>query len=426
MQIPLGPSSTKRDNKKQEGQIPPLFKGERGDPPFLLSFLFILLFFFSSSNLNAESWSGYFAVEGRYFLNDPLLSEQREQEVSIAGQPEFYQEWEATSLTIAPFFRIDSADSERSHFDLRELFVLWYPGDIEVGIGIRKIFWGVTESQHLVDIINQTDLVEFPDAEEKLGQPMVNLSILKAWGTLDFFILPYFRERTFPGPKGRLRSALVVDTDQARFESGAKNTRLDAAIRYSQSFGDWDIGLSHFKGTNREPTFLLGSDGAGKPVLIPFYQQIDQSGLDLQHIMDVWLLKLEVIHRSGQGPSFQAWTAGFEYTFTGIFDSKADLGVLGEWLYDSRGKIARTPFEDDIMFGLRLALNDMDDSALLLGMIQDLDQSAKLLTIEGSRRFGEHWQASLEGFIFMQQDQNDLLFTQRDDDFFQMTLAYYF
>ncbi len=388
--------------------------------------LFFIVFLIPSSGFAAASWSGYFAVEGRYFLSDPLLSEQREQEVSIAGQPEFYQEWATASLTIAPFFRIDSADSERSHFDLRELFVLWYPGDVEVGIGIRKIFWGVTESQHLVDIINQTDLVELPDGEEKLGQPMVNLSISKAWGTLDFFLLPYFRERTFPGAKGRLRSALVVDTDQARFESGAKNTHFDTAMRYSHSFGDWDLGLSHFKGTSREPTLLPGNNGSGKTVLIPFYQQIDQSGLDLQHIIDVWLLKLEAIHRSGQGPSFQAWTAGFEYTFTGIFDSKADLGALGEWLHDSRGKIASTPFEDDLMIGLRLALNDMDDTALLLGVIQDLDQSEKLLTLEGSRRFGEHWQASLEGFIFMQQDANDLLFTQRDDDFFQLTFAYYF
>lgn len=388
-------------------------------------FLVGLAFFFSSADLKAETWSGYFAVEGRYFLNDPLHSGQREQQVSIAGQPEFYQEWATTSLTIAPFFRIDSADSERSHFDLRELFVLWYPDDFEVGIGIRKIFWGVTESQHLVDIINQTDLVELPDGEEKLGQPMINFSLLKDWGTVDFFVLPYFRERTFPGQKGRLRSFLFVDSDQARFESGAENRHLDLALRYSQSVGDWDVGLSHFKGTSREPTLLPGSDGAGKPVFIPFYEQVDQSGLDLQRIIDVWILKLELIHRSGQGPSFHAWTTGFEYTFTGIFDSKADLGAIGEWLHDSRNERA-TPFEDDLMFGLRLVLNDMDSTEFLLGLIQDLDHASKLLTLEGERRFGDHWKLEVEGSIFMEQDPNDLLFTQRDDDFFQLTLAYYF
>lgn len=372
-----------------------------------------------------ENWSGYFAVEGRYFLNDPIHPGQKEQQASIAGQPEFYEEWANTSFTAASFFRIDSADTERSHFDLREFFVLWYPDDFELGIGIRKIFWGVTESQHLVDIINQTDLVELPDGEEKLGQPMINLSILKDWGTLDFFILPYFRERTFPGRRGRLRGALFVDADQSRFESGAEKSHLDLALRYSQSLGDWDIGFSHFKGTSREPRFLPGSDAAGRAVLVPLYEQIDQSGIDLQRIIDVWLLKLELIHRSGQGPSFQAWTAGFEYTFTGIFGSKADLGAIGEWLHDSRGEKS-SPFEDDLMLGLRLALNDMDSTEFLLGVIQDLDQSAKMISIEGARRFGDHWKAGLEGLIFLQQSQSDLLFTQRDDDFFQVTLAYYF
>jgi len=390
----------------------------------LLLFFFMAAFFPSPADA-VESWSGYFSVEGRYFLNDPIHPGQKEQQASIAGQPEFYREWTTTSLTIAPFFRIDSTDSKRSHFDLREFFVLWYPDDFELGIGIRKVFWGVTESQHLVDVINQTDLVELPDGEEKLGQAMINLSILKDWGTLDFFILPYFRERTFPGHRGRLRGALFVDTDQSRFESGSKKYHLDTAMRYSHSLGDWDVGLSHFKGTSREPTFLLGKDGSGKPTLIPFYAQIDQSGLDLQGIIDVWLLKLELIHRSGQGPSFQAWTTGFEYTFTGIFDSKADLGAIGEWLHDSRGEKS-SPFEDDLMLGLRLALNDMDSTEFLLGMIQDLDHKSKVVSLEGARRFGDHWKLELEGLIFVQQNQTDLLFTQRDDDFFQLTLAYYF
>ena len=82
----------------------------------------------------------------------------------------------------------------------------------ELRVGLRKVFWGVTESQHLVDIINQTDLVESLDGEEKLGQPMINYALINDWGTLDLYLLPYFRERTFSGINGRLRSSLYVDT----------------------------------------------------------------------------------------------------------------------------------------------------------------------------------------------------------------------
>ncbi len=89
----------------------------------------------------------------------------------------------------------------------------------ELRIGVRKVFWGVAESQQLVDIINQTDLVENVDGEDKLGQPMVNIALIRSWGTVDFFLLPWFRERTFPGQVGRLRFAQPVDTDNPAYES---------------------------------------------------------------------------------------------------------------------------------------------------------------------------------------------------------------
>ena len=82
--------------------------------------------------------------------------------------------------------------------------------------GFDKVFWGVMESSHLVDYINQTDAVEDVDGEDKLGQPMLHLGLQRDWGDLNFFYLPYFRERTFPGRHGRLRAFLVVDTDRAR------------------------------------------------------------------------------------------------------------------------------------------------------------------------------------------------------------------
>ena len=375
----------------------------------------------------AREWSGYVAIEGRLFKNEALFDEQKSRSASLAAEPEFYHEWEGgSSFTFAPFLRLDSADSERSHFDLRELFFLWVRDEFELGIGIRKVFWGVTESQHLVDIINQTDLVEFPDGEDKLGQPMANFSAARDWGTVDLYVMPYFRERTFPGSEGRLRSTLIIDTDQAEFESGAEERHLDAAVRYSHTIGDWDVGLSHFRGTGREPTLIPGTDDSGDPVLIPFYEQIAQTGMDLSWVAGEWLWKLETIHRTGQGDAFFAWTGGFEYTFTGVAESRMDLGVIGEWLRDTRGGEATTDFENDIMTGLRLAVNDIASTELLIGMIQDLDSPARMLSLEASRRIGESFKLEVEGFVFAEQERDDLLYSLRNDDFLQITFAYHF
>jgi len=40
--------------------------------------------------------------------------------------------------------------------------------------------------QHLVDVINQTDLVEDIDGEEKLSQLMLNFSSVHKWGIVDW------------------------------------------------------------------------------------------------------------------------------------------------------------------------------------------------------------------------------------------------
>ncbi|UCD90752.1 MAG: hypothetical protein JSW04_04805, partial [Desulfobacterales bacterium] len=137
----------------------------------------------SASLAPAHDFSGYVAAEGRFFLYDPLYPGQKKNNASLAIQPEYYYEWEnGSSFIFVPFARIGSADSERTHFDIRELNYLWLNDLWELRVGIGKVFWGVTEFVHLVDIINQTDLVEDIDGEDKLGQPMINLSIPRNWG----------------------------------------------------------------------------------------------------------------------------------------------------------------------------------------------------------------------------------------------------
>ena len=80
----------------------------------------------------------------------------------------------------------------RTHADLREAYFLLFgeigDGEWELRVGIDQVFWGVTESQHLVDIINQIDLVEHPNGETKLGQPMVNITYSSDWGIVEFFV----------------------------------------------------------------------------------------------------------------------------------------------------------------------------------------------------------------------------------------------
>lgn len=378
--------------------------------------------------VEAGEWSGFASLEYQGFLRLPLYPEQHRAYFSAVLQPEFYHKLENSkdSFTFVPFVRADQHDPERRHADIRELTWLKVGEDYEWRLGIRKVFWGVTESQHLVDIVNQTDLVENIDTEDKLGQPMINLALIRDWGTLNFFALPGFRERTFPGVEGRLRTSPRVDTDQASYESARGRRHVDYALRWSKSISGWDIGLSQFYGTAREPRLLPGVDSAGAPVLIPRYDLIHQTGLDMQLTAGSWLWKLEAIRRRGQGPTYSALTGGLEYTFTGVFGTSMDLGLIAEYLYDDRGVNAPSPFQGDVMMGLRLAVNDVQGSEVLIGVIDDRRSHARMFNLEASRRIGRQFKLSLEARAFAGAPATDPTFFWRRDDYVQVELARYF
>lgn len=377
--------------------------------------------------VSAFELSGHVALEARGFLDDPLFPDQKRDSVSLAVQPEVYYQWKNGSrLTFTPFARIDSSDPERSHFDIREFQYLMLRDGWELRIGIGKVFWGVTEFLHLVDIINQTDLIESIDAEEKLGQPMVHLSIPRGRGVLDLFVLPYFRERTFPGRGGRLRSRVAVDTGGALYENSAREYHTDLAVRYSHTAGDWDFGVYHFHGTGREPELRPQIDRGGNLSVIPFYLQINQTGIDLQAVKGNWLLKLESIYRTGQGESFGAFVGGFEYSVINIASSNMDLGLIGEWAYDERGDEATTVFDNDLMTGIRLALNDAESTGFLIGHIRDLDGRGSVLSLESSRRLRDNWKLSIDAFLVLHASEGDPVYDLRDDDSVQLELSYYF
>jgi hypothetical protein len=382
-----------------------------------------------NSSAIANEWSGYAGLEFRGFTQTAQDTRQdHSTSLSFVFEPEYYHEWDDGDQSIAfvPFIRLDENDNERTHFDIRELTYLKVAEDWELRVGVRKVFWGVTEFQHLVDVINQTDLVENLDTEDKLGQPMINLALINDWGTVDLFVMPYFRERYFPGTSSRLRTIPHIDQSRSQFESSAKEKHVDFAARYSHYFGDWDIGVSHFYGTSRDPRLLLTTDNNGNSVFTPFYDIINQTSLDLQATKGNMLWKLEALHRSGQATTYNAIAAGFEYTFVGIMDSAIDFGLLSEYHYDDRGESASSIFEDDIAVGARLAFNDAQSSEALIGLVWDRNTGGKFFNIEASRRLSDSFLLEAQGRFFTNQKSSDPAFAFSKDDYIELFLTYNF
>jgi hypothetical protein len=373
-------------------------------------------------------------MEGTWFVDEPAYPGQEEHNLSVSAQAEFHWSWNegADSLTVTPFARWDQQDDERSHADIREFMWLHVGDGWESRIGIGKVFWGFIESHHLVDIVNQTDLVESPDGEEKLGQPMANITFGTDYGVFDLFVLPFHRPRTFPGEAGRFRGPIPISNDEAEYESSAGENHVDLAARWNHYLGDMEYALSLFAGTGRQPSeFLVPDPAAGAGLfpteLVAFYSQIVQAGLEVEYLAGDWTWKLESIFREGEAEDFFAAVGGFEYTVYDISSSGIDVGALLEVHYDERGETATTVYQNDVFLGGRLELNDVDASRLLVGLLLDNDYGSQYWTLEASRRLGESYRILLDmQFVADVDPEDSRLYAVRQDSYMRLELRRYF
>jgi hypothetical protein len=153
---------------------------------------------------------------------------------------------------------------------------------------------------------------------------------------------------------------------------------------------------------------------------------INQTGLDIQATLDSLLLKWEATIRVSESETAFATTAGFEYTFFNIMSSGIDIGLLSEYLYDSRGSTAATLMQNDFFVGARLALNDIQDSQLLAGVMVDRFSGAQFYNIEASRRFFDSFKFEVEARFFNGAIQTAPAYFLRQDSHFRMELSYHF
>ncbi len=367
--------------------------------------------------------SGFLAAEQRPFLESPAYPGQLSAgQLSLVLAPELRLRSDDRSHTfkLTPFLRVDSADS-RTHVDLREGYWRFVRDDWELLVGVNTVFWGVTESRHLVDVVNQVDFLEDIDGEDKLGQPMINVGWQRDWGRLDAFVLLGFREMRFPGTSGRLRLPLPI-SDAARYPDGRGG--VDLALRYAHYIGNFDLGVHVFRGTGREAAFVPSSPARAQ--LTPVYRKLTQVGVDLQYTRDAWLWKLEAIGRQGEGGTFGALVGGFEYTLYQALGA-GDIGLLAEYLYDGRDATApSTSFDNDLFVGARLALNDVLDTQLLAGGIVDLNDGSLAVRIEAERRLTTRLKLELEGRFFLNVAEGNVLSLFERDGFLNLRLAHSF
>lgn len=428
----------------------------------------------------AGEFGGKAALEARHFYESAEFGDG----YSAALTLNFNQALPGAKTQLAGelFARRDSADRERSHADVRELFYEVIGEDYELRLGNRRVFWGVTEGRHLVDVINQSDFVEDLSNDSKLGQPMLSYNAIGAFGSAEFFLMPYQRERTYPGPRGHPRLPFPVAEDEARYESARGRHHLDTALRYRNSFGALDLGIAWFDGTAREPDILpclrrgsgfqgteerancdlFAAAAAEAPqspfpeeltpflqalglapsdeevaaeitqrvldnlVLVPAYPRLRQLSLDALWVLDAWALKLEALRRERSGRASTAAVVGFEYTLGDVLGRGWDLGLIAEYLYDQRVDLVSSRYDHDWFLGTRLGFNDVAGTQILAGGIVDRSGDESAWQIEASGRLSDDFKLLGKWRGFSGRSGNPYLDFLEDEDLLQLTLEWYF
>lgn len=379
-------------------------------------------------------FSGAIDLETTGYKSAPLYEGQKRNSANLSISPKWGLTWNIkdhidAEITLAPFFNVHPYDSARTYSDLREAKFKYDLGKTNYTVGYDHVFWGKTESDQLVDIINQTDMLAGTD--DKLGQPLLSFSHFSDIGAASLatsiYYLPLFRERSFAGVESRNRSSITIDSDHPIYLDDTSEKTPSYAARVDSTIGSVDLGLSFFDGLSRDPGFSLNSDGSA---LQPVYGEITQVGIDGQITLDSSLLKFEAIKRNGQinrlgvEENYSSAILGIEHTLYQLRGSNADLGLIFEYAKDSRNERSLTPLENDIILGARLAVNNASDTSALLTTSIDINTNETYIRLEGQHRLNDHLSISTEAGVLTNADPNSLLYDQRNDSFLSLDISY--
>ena len=353
----------------------------------LLVLLISLLAF--SPNSMAKMPRGSIGFDAAYFPDNALFADQHSDSLQASAFGSL--DWSADitrdiRFDLSGYFHFAPQAHDTIFGDLREAIFRARVNTFDIKAGVLLENWKVLEAWSPVDLVNQKDTAEDYQGNVKLGQPGISVQTFYSDLVLSALILPYNRERRVAEGKDRLRTLPAPILDST-FENGQSDTSF--ALRIQYRLGDLDLALSQFWGHSREPVYLAVIEQSLLIGFNEYYEDIAQTGLEIQYVLGDTVLKTEFINQTGGGDNFTGGGIGSETTFNRITNGFDAITVYLEGYYDSRNELTTlTPFQKDIYAGFRYNLNDVSDSLVDLRFTHDLEFHSNLIDVKASRRLG--------------------------------------
>ena len=233
---------------------------------------------------------------------------------------------------------------EQWAFDLRDTYLDYSNGPLDVRIGKQQIVWGESVGLFFADVVNAKDLREYvlPDFDLiRIPQWAVDVELAHEPWHLETVWLPFLQFNKLgvsgsafafplPAPPGL---AFTVQ-DPSKPPNSFKNGELGVRLSYLRN--GWDVGLFYFHGWDRFPT-LYRSIAASVYHFAPKYQPANLVGGSCsKEIADIVFKGEFVVNPKGRFATFDGtdgngivakpfvdYLVGADYTFFG----KLETGV---------------------------------------------------------------------------------------------------
>ena len=235
---------------------------------------------------------------------------------------------------------------------------------------------------------------------------MVNLSLVRDWGILDFYIMAGFREQVLPGTEGRPGLPIGVDDDATTFPFEDRLYQgMDYAVRWQHSWESIEWALSFFDGASRDPNMNFNFD-LSDPRIIASYYPIQQLGVEFLYILNGWIFTFESALVDGQYQrdievdTYMSSVVGLETTFGGLLGSNIDLILNANFFYDERQNDIATFFEHDLMLAFIFPFNDEYDSRINVIAITDVSDDEGIFALQAERRLTDSWKVVVSAVYF--------------------------
>lgn len=375
------------------------------------------LLLIAASALLAGDWKS----KGETTLESRLFEDDHEAQTQDSGLGMFARleldvkqgPWRAN---LRGFGRLDRKDSERDLTAIEEFWAGYRDERWEARLGYQMLNWTATEAFHPADMVNSRNLDSNIENPEKLGELMLSLRRRLGEGGLTFYYMPYLEAPRLPGGESRLsflpaggvyRNAVwVKDRDELADDDWADQFGL----RFNQTIGDVDFSLHYLDHLDRsQPQVALDFDNGIQ--VTPVYFRVVDLGLTYLQVIGPVIFKLEAGHRDfveadavllaqigstgvTQPLDHDQIAFGLEYGLSHENGSETTWLLEGMTVtgVNKDERAALSPWQRDMLAGVRHAFNDTMSREILVTTIVDLERSHELLiNLSYKQRLSDTW-----------------------------------